>query len=228
MEPLLSDITLASIVRDEIENPAGGIIDYIESTVPFFESAVVVDTGSVDGTYQALCNSAEKHSNLRVYSRIFDGFAPSRNFSLDKVTTSKAMILDADERLTEEDFKNLADFIKKNPSWGYDLEIIEVFPNRVKSPRWIGTLNPRIFSVEGTRFFSDDYYAEDIPAELCYNNVLTPPVKIKHFMPSEQALQRKKELWYKNKSWESSTLKEISSRDGWKKYNPMRENLNSI
>ena len=51
---VLPDVSLAAIVRDEIMNPAGGIVDFVESVIPFLEEAVIVDTGSVDGTREAL------------------------------------------------------------------------------------------------------------------------------------------------------------------------------
>ena len=47
-EIVIPDTSLCAIVRDEITNSAGGIIDFIDTTIPYLESAIVVDTGSVD------------------------------------------------------------------------------------------------------------------------------------------------------------------------------------
>nr|MBP7708770.1 hypothetical protein [Candidatus Pacearchaeota archaeon] len=52
---ILPDTSLCAIVRDEIINPAqlpgkSGIRSFVESHVPYVEQAVIVDTGSVDGT----------------------------------------------------------------------------------------------------------------------------------------------------------------------------------
>ena len=49
---VLPNTSLCAIVRDEMMNPAGGIADFVDSTVPFVEQAVIVDTGSLDGTRQ--------------------------------------------------------------------------------------------------------------------------------------------------------------------------------
>ena len=79
---VLPDTTLAMIVRDEIENPAGGIERFLNFAMPHVEAAVIVDTGSIDGTWDVLQHYAEQCVYLRLFQRQWDNFAPSRNFSL--------------------------------------------------------------------------------------------------------------------------------------------------
>lgn len=54
MTLVLPNTSLCSIVRDELMNPAGGIKDFMECIVPYVERAVIVDTGSLDGTREVL------------------------------------------------------------------------------------------------------------------------------------------------------------------------------
>ena len=95
---VLKDTSLCTIVRDEIDNPAGGVVDFVDSVMPYVEEGVVLDTGSTDGTRGALEDLQKKYSNLRVFDRAFDGFASSRNYALRGVRTKRAFVLDADDR----------------------------------------------------------------------------------------------------------------------------------
>ncbi len=66
-QPILPETSLCAIVRAEMMNPSGGIVNFLESTVPFVEEAIIVDTESIDGTRDALEKFKRKFSNLRVY-----------------------------------------------------------------------------------------------------------------------------------------------------------------
>ena len=98
---ILEDVSLCAIVRDEKMNPAGGIQRFIESHVPFVEEAVIVDTGSKDGTREILEELESRYSNLRIFDHPFDGYGPSRNYSLEKANCKYVLVLDADELLTQ-------------------------------------------------------------------------------------------------------------------------------
>lgn len=80
---ILSDCALCAIVRDEKMNPAGGIKKFVDSHVPFVEEAVIVDTGSIDGTREILEELESQYPNLKVHDIKFKGFADARNYSLD-------------------------------------------------------------------------------------------------------------------------------------------------
>ena len=51
-------LVLVAIVKDELHNESGGIVSYLQSVLPFVDAAVVVDTGSSDGTFEALTTLA--------------------------------------------------------------------------------------------------------------------------------------------------------------------------
>src|SRR3989344_6293206 len=126
----LQNTSLCAIVRDEIMNPAGGIVDFVESTAPFVEEAVILDTGSVDGTREKLDELKTKHPNLRVVHHPFEGYVTSRNRALSSVRTSRVLILDADERLTREDFVNLGEMTENTKDFlGFNFRIIHIRPN---------------------------------------------------------------------------------------------------
>lgn len=72
---VLPDVSLAAIVRDEMMNPAGGVEDFIRSTVPYVREAIVVDTGSLDGTREKLEELQAEFLQLKVYDHDFRGFA---------------------------------------------------------------------------------------------------------------------------------------------------------
>ncbi|MBP7708242.1 glycosyltransferase [Candidatus Pacearchaeota archaeon] len=115
---ILPDTSLCAIVRDEMINPAqlpgkSGIRSFVESHVPYVEQAVVVDTGSVDGTRQELEQLAAEFPNLRVYDRPFDNYVYARNHSLTLVPTKRALVLDVDELVREDNFRKLLEIYKE-------------------------------------------------------------------------------------------------------------------
>ena len=106
---ILPNTSLCAIVRDEMMNPAqlpgkSGIRSFVESHVPYVEQAVIVDTGSVDGTRQELEQLAYEFPQLKVHDRLFDDYASARNHSLSLVPTKWSLVLDVDELITQENF----------------------------------------------------------------------------------------------------------------------------
>jgi len=138
--------SLCAIVRDEMINPAGGIISFIDTTVPHVEQAIIVDTGSVDGTLDVLKDMQLKYPHLFVYSHPFKDFASSRNWALDKVKTKNVLILDADERISEENYLGLRNTMIEDPRKGYNLKIINYY-NDGSSKKFDSANNPRIFEL---------------------------------------------------------------------------------
>ena len=112
--PVLKDTTLCAIVRDEMMNPAqlpgkSGIRSFVESHVPFVEQAVIVDTGSVDGTRQELEQLQAEFPNLEVRDHKFDGYVHSRNASIAGVKTRYILVLDVDEVLETGEIQRLSE-----------------------------------------------------------------------------------------------------------------------
>lgn len=230
----LTDTTLCAIVRDEIMNPAGGIRDFVDSTVPFVEEAVIVDTGSVDGTKEVLRELEAKYPNLRVFDSEFRGYPEARNTSISFARTKRAFILDADERLTRRSFEKINEFVARNPDdTGYNFDFLMV-PMTGKPIETSG-LNPRLFTLR-----EDVHYGlvrKSEPLECLYQKEdgrdfrfefflrFVEGVKILHFVPSVDALMKKKREWYAALGKENGhgmIPSSLPSFPEWKSYNPRR------
>ncbi len=84
-------ISLCMIVRDEIDC----LERCLDSAAPWVDEIVIVDTGSVDGTWPLV--QLRAHRSVQITWP--DHFAKARNVSLDLATGDWVLILDADEFL---------------------------------------------------------------------------------------------------------------------------------
>ncbi len=222
---LLANTTLCAIVRDEMMNPAGGIQDFVDSVVPFVQRARIVDTGSLDGTRQYLEDAKKRYAHLDVLDHPFNGYAPSRNVSIQDVTTDWILVLDADERLMPSDFEELGkerEFLPEAIAFSFDF--LTVSPLDVNERVDISGNNPRFFSSRKNIFY--DNLVFEIP---CLRGDPVPreksKVKIKHFISDARILKSKD--WYeplKRGDLPFATApSSIPSFGQWKAYNPQRE-----
>ncbi len=231
---ILPDTSLCAIVRDEIMNPAGGIIDYVHSTVPYVETAIIVDTGSKDGTREALEGLKAKYPQLQVFDRPFDNYASCRNFALKKVKTKLVLVLDADERLTEEDFVALKKIIGLNPlQKGYKFKFYWVYVD-AKEDDFGGGHNPRLFKVfngieyRNTIGISGEYLYIDGKL-MPFDELLATGISIKHFELTKELRVAKNRLWYWEIAWKDKASEtapsDLSESRKWKTYNPRRDDF---
>lgn len=229
-EIVLPDTSLCAIVRDEVMNPAGGVIDFVDSTMPFVEAGVIVDTGSIDGTRELLEELEAKYPNLKVLDREFDGYASSRNFSLDNVETGRVLVLDADERLTRDDFARIREQTDELqfPSYSFDFEDLQIG----EEPRTVVGMGVRLFSLQdGLKYVNgyknrvEDLYLKGTKLTNLPDNVKHLDIKIKHFRPNIEACCMKCYDWYIAIVGEGIELapSQVSSFPAWKAYNPRRE-----
>ncbi len=223
---VLPDTSLCAIVRDEIMNPAGGIKRFVDSHVPFVEEAVIVDTGSVDGTREALEELQSKYPNLRVFDHPFKDYSDARNYSLRQVKTKRALVLDADELLTHErpqdDFRTLRNFMEENPSGRYHFNFLQILPNGDLANLMENGL--RVFEVSGDVRY-DGRFCESIPFFSFENPlVIGDKCKIKHFLPNGNGILLKKDNWYWGADFTKSPS-EVKGFEQWKQYNPQRDNF---
>ncbi len=218
---VLNDVSLCAIVRDEKNNPAGGIKRFADSHVPYVDEAVIVDTGSVDGTRKILEECCALYSNLRVFDHKFDGYAESRNFSLTNVRTKFALILDADELLThkkpQNDFRELGKFIDVFPAKVYNFKFEHYSPIG-ETPA--SAHRERLFELSPDIAFAK-YCWEFL--DTCLKGLWVNNITIKHFLPSQEARHLKRIGWY-NQLFDKQSLPP-SKTEGfkkWKKFNPLR------
>ena len=221
---VLPDTSLCAIVRDELDNPAGGIKDFVDSAMPFLEAGVIVDTGSKDVTRESLEELKTKYPPLKVYDHLFDGFAVSRNFSIKKVQTKKALVLDADERLTKENFKKLTEILRAKPKKYYDFKCLYVYPDRKNKEGFIH--NPRLFEISQNLFY-EDFLWEHLVYKTLHMGILPPGkeinVWIKHFLPPALGVLGKTEDFYEElEKGRIVVPSETPSFKLWKQRNPKR------
>ncbi|MBU2615976.1 MAG: glycosyltransferase [Nanoarchaeota archaeon] len=228
---LLHDTTLCAIVRDEMINPAGGIEDFIESTVPFVEEAIVLDTGSVDGTKGKLKELRGNHSNLKVMHHEFEGYSKSRNRSMEPTKTRYILVLDADERLEKKDFMEINDTLDLYSEKEMTLSFFftQVYPNLILRNTRDGH-KIRLFSKELEPIFKKDiweYVEFQKRKDNSYFNYTS--INIKHFLPEKSEYRLKEREWYDPLESQGELTKftkspaECPSFLKWKQPNPQRE-----
>ena len=232
---ILKDVSLCAIVRDEMMNSAGGIEDFVRSTLPFVTGAVIVDTGSKDGTWEKLQELKGDYPCLEIFQRRFRDFAFSRNFALSKVKTGMVLVLDADERLFEDDFRALARLVNlmgyQKRKIGISLVFWWVYLDRCEDFRG-GGHNPPVFRIipgihyKNLNGNSSEYlYFRDSRVcqqpEIC----LQGSTVIKHFCPSRAAQRKKHDSWYRvvdEGRGDKVAPSETPDFDAWKELNPRR------
>lgn len=226
MTPILKDTTLAMIVRDEMMNPAGGIERFLDAHLALVEEAVVVDTGSVDGTYEYLMKRAERQQNLRVFKKPWTGsFSDARNASLERVETKYVLILDADELLQEQE----AQILEKEVSRRKKLARIHPTIVNIHAEGEVryeeNCLQPRWFRRDFFLFFGGDVgesFFRNPHSEFRLGDP-TSEATIRHFLPSQEAVREKKIDWYGEIKFKSQQPKNHAGRTGWKELNPYRQ-----
>jgi glycosyltransferase involved in cell wall biosynthesis len=190
---------------------------------------VIVDTGSNDGTEKILKEKTIRFSGLRVFEYPFNGFANSRNFSLRKFEETGlkfALILDADERLTEEDFEKLEEVLKSPDMAALNFNFINIYPDMAMKA--MNYHNPRLFSL------SPDIKYHDTNGVHEYLNAcpksLESGIIIKHFMSVGETEKKERIYWPMRNSYGSTKTFPDFSNDSFyiqsKRFNKQRLNLN--
>lgn len=215
---VLPETSLAAIVRDEAINPAGGIMRFLQSVLPHVEEAIVVDTGSTDGTRDLLTDATRQFSHLRVGDYMFDGYAQARNYSLAQVRTRRALVLDADELIIQGDYPLLKHFMSGNkPVERVGFSCINIY---FDCALWGECHNPRLFPREGS------VYENKKEMWMCEHlhdrNADLLPIQILHFRTTSEAAIRKRMDWYRA-PLSTEGPAQTPSFLLWKMFNPKRD-----
>lgn len=101
------------------KNEEANIGQCIENILPVAGQVVVVDTGSTDTT-----THIAKKMGADVFQIPFSGnLAEARNYSLKKAVNDWILIIDADERIAKEDYKDIKAIVSKPEVEGYRILI---------------------------------------------------------------------------------------------------------
>jgi len=224
---VLPETSLCAIVRDELKNPAGGIERFVKTHILHLEEAIIVDTGSIDGTKEVLEGLANKYPNLKVYDYKFDGFADARNYALSKVRTKYSLVLDADEIITIRNPSNewekisnvLQEFPKKE---SFNFNIIDISQSHYKNTRsfW----GQRLFLTKGAKFVGK--FCENLNYSFNYYFSGGKIGTIFHFLSEGGGIIVKNKEYYsriKENVIGNIPLSKIEGFSSWKAYNPQRD-----
>jgi glycosyltransferase involved in cell wall biosynthesis len=102
-------LSAAIITKDEEKNITGCL-----ESVSFADDIVVVDSGSTDRTVEIA-----KKFGCRVFVEDWKGFGPQKNSAVDKCKHEWVLLLDADERVTDETKKVIRKVLKRPSSAAY-------------------------------------------------------------------------------------------------------------
>lgn len=132
-------ISVCTIVKNEQSQIQG----FLENTGSFADEVVVVDTGSSDATKEIISNyiSGNPNQNIKLLDyRSAEGFhyGQAKNFSIQNATKDYAIVLDADERLSD-DFKlEILEFLnKEHPTVSSVVRKDELLPHLIDYPERI-------------------------------------------------------------------------------------------
>ena len=226
-------------VEAETAQVIAGILSEVHlvfSTLPYVEEAVVVDTGSVDGTREILKEMQSKYQHLRVYDHKWKGFADARNRSLEEARTKRVLILDADEIIADEDksisgaFRTLNLLARNTTNYHITSEHIG-FPGEGYRSSTTSTLR---FLSEPDKLSYGGIVFEDLK-NIGYidltSSIIKNGVRIRHFLPRKELSRKKSKFWYGpfhlvergEAEFTDRHPIEFANRDGWKEYNPRRD-----
>ena len=140
METKLHDgISLCMIVRDE----AHCIERCLAAARPHVDEIVVVDTGSIDNTIEL----AKPFSDILEHFTWIDDFSAARNHSLQFASQPWTLVLDADEILSEQDYRQLRQLTHTESTDGYYLTQRRYFDDaQDNNPLWKPVRVPDRFS----------------------------------------------------------------------------------
>jgi glycosyltransferase involved in cell wall biosynthesis len=238
---ILTNTTLCVIIRDEMQNPAGGVERFIDSCAPFVEKVIVIDTGSVDGSYKKLKELSRKHSNITLKKKRFwfFNYAKARNYYLKRVKTTYVLVLDADEILADwgsksikQGFRNLAEFLNQNPGTEDKPGYIFTMENLLigsSGETWI--IGSRLFRrLKGMEYRNTKNIGKEWVffrnQDLIKNSISIPKdvAVIVHFRPKKAALKAKSNELYKALRKGKNPSQVISFME-WKEYNKKRDHF---
>ncbi len=201
---LKNGISLCMIVKNEKNNPAGGIGSFLQHHLHLCDEVVLVDTGSTDNTKEI---AREFGSQVGIFNYEWNNsFSDARNFSLEQANYDKILVLDADERLCVSSKKELEDFLllEINKTCGYDFNFVNVLPNGTKLYddcfiTWWYAYRLRYFMNLGDLHFvgkvHEQIRSKNDNCYICKSNKLKSSFIVEHYLPSKKRIAKRKRFY---------------------------------
>jgi glycosyltransferase involved in cell wall biosynthesis len=140
----VKSISATVITKNEERNISGAL-----ESLAWCDEIVIVDSGSTDATLD-LCR---KHTD-KIFHRDWTGYVDQRNYATDRATCDWILTLDADERLTPELIREIADLRRTAPRHaGYRMPRVSYFMNRwIRHGDWYPDWQLRLFDRQRGRW----------------------------------------------------------------------------
>lgn len=147
-------ISVCTIVKDERDR----IVDLLSSLIGFADEVVIVDTGSTDDTIDCIEAFISEHpvAPIRLLTYAATGgfhYGLAKNFSIDQATGEYVIVLDADERLSDEFKKTVRHFLsEERPFVASVVRKDELLPHLIDYPERIILRESGIRYGEGAQY----------------------------------------------------------------------------
>lgn len=143
-------------------NEEKNIRDCLDS-IKWCDEIVVVDSYSEDKTVEISREFTEK-----VYQREFDNFAAQRNYALEQVKSDWVLVIDADERVTEELKLEIKKVVSSDkPVQGYKIARKNYFLGKwIKYCGWYPDYTLRLFRKKGATYSGQVHEGLNIVGEI--------------------------------------------------------------
>lgn len=149
-------LTVSIITLNEEKNLARTL----ESVKKFADEIVIVDSGSTDKTEEIA-----KNFNAKFYFQKWLGYGPQRNKAIELASSEWVLNIDADEEISEELAKKIAD-IKDDKNDKIDVFKINFmsvcFGKKIKHGGWSNSYRIRLFKKNSGRFNENNVHEEFI------------------------------------------------------------------
>lgn len=137
-----------------VRNEAHRIADCLAYHLPYFDQAVICDQQSDDGTWPLLHKCVQGVENVTLWQDIQHGHcAPSRQATLDMLTTEWVCMVDADEMFNVDFLKDMHNIAQKADHHKVDCYTllrrnsfdVQVYDDTVAAePKWLNVVHPVI------------------------------------------------------------------------------------
>lgn len=162
---------------------------------------ILINDGSTDNSGEICETYAEKHSNIKYYSKENGGLSLARNFGIDKADGDYLLFIDSDDFLTDPDFLAKIFTLIKNNTCDFVIYLPEEYNGDLSQK--IITHDPKCPFLNRTvnaRDAIDYIYGED-----CYNTMAqTKIIRRKYLLENE--LFFKPGIFHEDDEWIARTL----------------------